>query len=44
MGEKMTSATKSGKIKADFIAKMNAAIEEAKKAGVMTKLIADYTK
>lgn len=30
--------------KADFVAKMNAAIEEAKKAGVMAKLIADYTK
>ena len=30
--------------KADFIGKMNAAIDEAKNAGVLTKLIADYTK
>lgn len=38
------SAANSASYKADFIAKMNAAIEDAKKAGVLTKLIADYSK
>lgn len=38
------SAANKATYKADFIGKMNAAIEEANKAGVLTKLIADYAR
>ncbi len=38
------SATNPAPFKADFIAKMNVAIEEAKRAGVMSKLVADYSR
>ncbi len=38
------SGANNASYKADFIAKMNTAIEDAKKAGVLTKLIADYSK
>ncbi|MES2950359.1 MAG: hypothetical protein V4858_17590 [Pseudomonadota bacterium] len=38
------SAANRSPFKADFIAKMNTAIEDLKKAGVMNRLVADYSK
>ncbi len=38
------SAANHAPFKADFIAKMNIAIEDLKKAGVMNRLVADYSK